>query len=307
MTLMRIRSSQFALVALIMSVVVGCGDDGRRFVGDGGGRDSSLTTDSTTRPRDGASLDAGGGNCADAARWVYLVDSGQSLLRFQPDELSITPIGTLNCPGGSTPFSMSVDRDARAWVLHQDRRIYFVSTADASCTTSGFTPNQSGMELFGMGFVADADGSEDESLFVAGGSELSIASGSSTLASIDDDSLVLSTVGGLPGWPELTGTGSGELWGFFPDTAPPSVRRIDKASAGTVESFQLPALAGTTPSAWAFAFWGGRFYVFYQSALDPSTNVFRVDPDGTVTEVLSDIGYRIVGAGVSTCAPVELI
>jgi len=307
------RFSTVLLAAVLVSTAFACGDDGRRGgPRDGSASDSSATTDSTTRPRDGAVLDTGGGggggDCADAARWVYLVDSDRTLMRFQPDDLSITPIGVLNCPGGSTPFSMSVDRDARAWVLHQDRRIYYVSTTDASCAPSDFAPNQSGIELFGMGFVADADMSDEETLFVAGGSELSIASGNATLSSIDDASLVLSTIGGLPGWPELTGTGSGELWGFFPDTSPPSVRRIDKADGNTLQTFPLAELGGgISPSAWAFAFWGGRFYVFYQDLLDPSTNVWRVDPDGTVTQALSNIGYRIVGAGVSTCAPVELI
>ncbi|NIS34972.1 MAG: hypothetical protein GWO04_35770 [Actinobacteria bacterium] len=202
---------------------------------------------------------------------------------------------------------MSVDRTGRAWVLHQDHRIYYASTIDASCTSSTFVPDQSGLELFGMGFVADAEGSSEETLFVAGGRELSIATGSATLAFIDDDTLALGTLGDLPGWPELTGTGSGELWGFFPDTSPPSVRQLDKSSGVTIAQHQLAELGSQPPSAWAFAFWGGRFYVFYQALLDPSTNVWRVDPDGTVTQVLSNTGYRIVGAGVSTCAPVELI
>ncbi len=63
-----------------------------------------------------------------------------------------------------------------------------------------------------------------------------------------------------------------------------------------------------SPSAWAFAFWGGRYYVFIEETLAPSTDVWRLDPsDGSFERVLEDTGYRIVGAGVSTCAPVELI
>ncbi|MBW2463038.1 MAG: hypothetical protein JRH11_15405 [Deltaproteobacteria bacterium] len=295
------------LVVPLVVLLAGCGDslDPRR--GDGAVRDTGFSRDSTAIPRDGTTPDASASNCAALARWVYLVDADQSLLRFQPDDLSITEIGLLDCASGVTPFSMSVDRNGQAWVLHQDRRIYKVSTADASCTSTDYTPNQDGLELFGMGFAADADMSAEETLFVAGGGAGTVASGMATLAAIDDTSLILSTVGGLPGWPELTGTGSGELWGFFPDTSPPSVRLIDKSTATTGASFDMAELSGLRPSAWAFAFWGGRFYVFYQAQLDPSTNVWRVDPDGTVTQVLTDIGYRIVGAGVSTCAPVELI
>ncbi len=301
----------FVLALLLATTLAACGDDGRRIVGDGAVGDSAFDRDSTAMPRDGAMLGdggGGGGDCAASARWVYLVDSDRTLLRFQPDDLSITPIGTLDCPsGGATPFSMSVDRNGQAWVLHQDHNLYFVSTTDASCTASSYTPDQDGLELFGMGFVADAEGSSAETLFVAGGRESSIASGTSTLAFIDKSTLALGTRGTLPGWPELTGTGSGELWGFFPDTMPPSVRQLDKSSGVTITSHQLAELGSTPPSAWAFAFWGGRFYVFYQALLDPSTNVWRVDPDGTVTQVIANTGLRVVGAGVSTCAPVELI
>ncbi len=304
---MRRMSSLIGPSLFLLVLLAGCGDGRDRRTGDGAVSDSGFSRDSMAIPRDGTTPDASSGNCATAARWVYLVDSDQSFLRFQPDDLSITTVGRLDCVGGVSPFSMSVDRNGQAWVLHQDRRIYKVSTTDASCTPTDYTPNQNGLELFGMGFAADADMSTEETLFVAGGGSSSVASGTSTLASIDDVSLALSTVGSLPGWPELTGTGSGELWGFFPDTSPPSVRRIDKSTATTTESFGMPALSGSTPAAWAFAFWGGRFYVFYQALLDPSTNVWRVDPDGTVTQILTNIGYRIVGAGVSTCAPVELI
>jgi hypothetical protein len=288
--------------AIAVTLALSACGGGRAGRGDGGGGGSG----DASNGRDGGGIVVPV-DCTEAARWVYVIDSDRQLLRFQPDDLSLTPIGTVSC-GASTPFSMSVDRDARAWVLHQDGNIFHVSTLDASCAPTGFAPDQAGFELFGMGFVADADMSTEETLFVAGGAESSIATGSSSLGAIDEGSLVLSRVGSIPGWPELTGTGSGELWGFFPDTDPPSVRRLDKTTGATEESFDFEAIAGTTPSAWAFAFWGGRFYVFLQTTFDPSTNVWRLDPrDGSFTEVLSDIGYRIVGAGVSTCAPVDLI
>ena len=296
----------------LATTLLACGDDDRR-ISDRGRPGADLGADGSTADFGafdfGPTQDLGPptDNCSDAARWVYLVDSGRQLVRFQPDDLSLTPIGTLSCPGDSTPFSMSVDREARAWVLHQNGQIYHVSTSDASCTESGFAPNQSGFELFGMGFVSDDDGGDDETLFVSGGARDDVTLGSARLGSIDDQTLALTASGSLPGWPELTGTGSGQLWGFFPDTSPPSVRRLAKATGSTEESFDLSALRRTVPMAWAFAFWGGRFYIFFQDALDPSTSVWRLDPtSGAVEEVLHHIGYRIVGAGVSTCAPVEI-
>lgn len=247
-------------------------------------------------------------DCAAEARWVYLVDDGNALLRFQPDDLSLTPIGTLDCGTAVSPFSMAVTRDAVAWVLFQDGRLYHVSTIDASCTPTSFVPNQMSFELFGMGFVSDAAGSSAETLHISGGPSAGVGMGSSTLGAIDGSSLSVRTIGALPGWPELTGTGAGELWGFFPDTMPRSVRQIDKTSGETPVTFPLDVLGTDSARAWAFAFWGGRFYVFLQRSSDPSTKIWRLDPsDGSLEEVVSDTGYRIVGAGVSTCAPVELI
>ena len=290
---------------LALALALGCGDDGRRI-----GRDAGDGPTDGGQPvgRDGTS--GGGDGCLNRAEWIYLVDSDDTLIRFEPDTLTFTNIGSLTCdPTGSThPFSMSVDRQARAWVLYSDGRVHRASTLDASCESTGFTPNQAGFEVFGMGFAADAAGSEEETLFVAGGSELGIATGSANLGRIDTGTLTLTDIASLPGWPELTGTGAGELWGFFPQTSPASIRRIDKATGATPDVFDLDALGSVDPSAWAFAFWGGRYYVFLQESLSPSTDVWRLDPsDGTFTRIVENTGRRIVGAGVSTCAPVELI
>jgi hypothetical protein len=242
------------------------------------------------------------------ARWIYVVDQANRFLRFQPDDLSFTMIGTLGCDGFATPFSMAVDRNAVAWVLYQDGRIHHVSTTDASCRPTTFAPRQMGFELFGMGFASDADGSSEETLYIGGGAGLSVGMGSAVLGTIDEASLAVGSIGALPGWPELSGTGAGELWGFFPDTIPRSVRRIEKADAATPMTFPLDPLGTEMAQAWAFAFWGGRFYVFLQTASSGTTDVWRLDPsDGSVERVVTGSGFTIVGAGVSTCAPVELI
>jgi hypothetical protein len=300
------------LAALVSLLVAGCSCDTRaptlrdagRGISDGGDSGSAFV-DSGPRP-DGAPVDP---LCATAAaRYLYVVDSGDEFLRFDPETNVLTPLGTLSCPTSSSPFSMAVDRDATAWVLYQDGQIFRVSSTDVSCTATSFVPNQAGFEVFGMGYVADAPGSSEETLYVSGGSLASVSTGAATLGRIDS-SLTLTAIGGLPGWPELTGTGAAELWGFFPDTSPPSVRQIDQSSGATPRTFPMSELGSSVGAqAWAFAFWGGRFFVFYQGATDLTTNIWRLDPaDGSVVEVLHDTGYRIVGAGVSTCAPVELI
>jgi hypothetical protein len=303
------------VVSALASAACAPGDD--VGPGDGGTTDGRDTAWDPGTPDEGTEVPPTDGwidDCAAGARWVYLVDSDTTLIRFEPDTLTMTPIGAISCPDtgmGAGPFSMSVDRNATAWVLYGPGllgggggKLYHVSTADASCTATSFVPRQNGFELFGMGFVSDSPGSTAETLFVAGGAELAIGTGYARLGSVDGGSLALTPIGDLPGWPELTGNGAAELWGFFPDTAPPSVQRIDKATGTTDRSFPLTGLNTTSTEAWAFAFWGGDFYIFLKIAADPSTNVWKLETaGGAVTNVMPNTGRRIVGAGVSTCAP----
>ena len=63
--------------------------------------------------------------------------------------------------------------------------------------------------------------------------------------------------GEVAGWPELTGTGDGELWGFFPDAVEPRVAQLDQSTGADLKTFPVPKLQGS-PESWAFAHWGGR-------------------------------------------------
>ena len=102
---------------------------------------------------------------------------------------------------------------------------------------------------------------------------------------------------------ELTGNGNAELWGFFPDPMAPKVAQLDKMTAQEGKTYPLPELAGS-PSAWAFAFWGGDFWIFLKRAGDNSTHVWHlVGSSGKVSEVVMNSNRTIVGAGVSICAP----
>jgi hypothetical protein len=59
--------------------------------------------------------------------------------------------------------------------------------------------------------------------------------------------------------------------------------------------------------AWAFAYWGGDFYFFTSSNAEPAgvSLISRYHPgDPPVAKLLTTFGGTIVGAGVSTCAPV---
>lgn len=263
--------------------------------------------------------------CGAAAELIYVVDQDYNLLSFDPRALDMgqdpfTLIGSISCPTQAgaysgwnnppTPFSMSVDRDATAWVLFTNGEIFHVSTDDASCQATGFGRGQQGFELFGMGFVTDDAGSQAETLWIVGGSAGGGSLSPGDLGSINANTLTVSGVGPVPGGasysPELTGTGDAELFAYYPGQ---EVARVDKATAQHLETWPLPGLGGDV-RAWAFAHWGGNFYIFVttQDFLGPldSQVQFLDRATGQMTTLLTDQPYVIVGAGVSTCAPVVI-
>ena len=261
-----------------------CIDDEARDTGPDGDSDGDA---------DGDSDSDADGDCSEAAKVVYLIDSDNSLYRFDPPAKVFELVDVVDCGNGSSPYSMAVTRDAVAYVLFQNGDIFEVNTGNASCTATPYATGQSGFDIFGMGFATDGEETAEETLYIANGT---------SLASIDD-TWTVAVLGSISGDPELTGNGLGELWGFFPTASTPHVSRIDKGNASLATTYPLADLSNS-PSAWAFAYWGAAFYVFYESALDTSTNVYKVDAEsGEVELYIPSSGKRIVGAGVSTCAP----
>jgi hypothetical protein len=201
---------------------------------------------------------------------------------------------------------MAVDRSGTAWVNYSDGRLFRVSTRDAKCTATAFEPGQSGMTKFGMAFASNAAGSQEETLFVSGIQDSTFNDGGKGLAKIDLASLKLSPVSDYDGdlakkGAELTGTGEGRLYGFFTTFPDATLANIEKASASTSEKRALEGVS--TGSAWAFSFWGGDFWFYTSFGLPSSVTRLRAKT-GEIEIVKPDVGgFRIVGAGVSTCAP----
>jgi hypothetical protein len=130
--------------------------------------------------------------------------------------------------------------------------------------------------------------------------------GPTTLATLDTTSMSSKNVGMVSGWPELTGNSNAELWGWFPDPSNPTVQKLDKTTGNAITTFKLDSLAGN-PMDWAFAFWGGDYWVFLERDTDGATIVYQIDGTaGTVTSMTNTNTRSIVGAGVSTCAPVVI-
>lgn len=274
----------------------GAGTTSTAGMGNGGAGGSIFPTTGT--------LGSGGGSgdgCSDAAKLIYIIGEGNNLYSFSPPTLEVTPIGVINCPQGggfATPFSMAVDRQGVAWILFNDGRIYHVDVTTAACTATSFQPGQQGLTTFGMGFVSDAPGSEQETLFIADYN-------GSGIASIDTATLTVSPVrpyNAIYSAAELTGTGDARLYGFF-QGSPIIIAEIDRMTGNIISQAPQPTL--NIGGGWAFAFWGGDFYTFTNPNFSAS-QIDRYSPStGMTTTVKTGLGDNIVGAGVSTCAPTE--
>jgi hypothetical protein len=245
-------------------------------------------------------------SCADAgATDIYLLTSQNDLWRFYPPSQAFTPIGPISCPGdSSSPFSMGVDRQGIGWAVFQSGALFRISMSDASCTDTPYLPGQLGWTTFGMAFTTVQGGTSEE-LFVA---ESTYQHPSLGLGSIDTANAALSFVAPftppLANAVELTGTGDGRLFAFSLDDPGPGshIAQIDPSSGVLLTDVFLPNV-GTSMSAFAFAFWGGDFYLFTAESPFTSSTVTLYHPaDGTSTQLMT-LNQGIVGAGVSTCAP----
>ena len=126
------------------------------------------------------------------------------------------------------------------------------------------------------------------------------------LARIDLKTLTLLPIGKydkINARAEMTGTGDARLFAAFEGT-PYNVVEVNKANAKILS--QAPQTAVSYPqggSNFAFAFWGGDFWLFVGPGT--STEVFQFKPATGVTTKVSSTSAQIVGAGVSTCAPTK--
>ena len=235
---------------------------------------------------------------------VYVVDNANNLYSFDPKKLPGDPfhrIGTLACDRTSTPNSMAVDRTGIAWLGYQNGKLYRASITDAQCSASGEAPKGGATTRFGMGFASDGPKAETETLYVTG------SDGKHELASLDITKrpALWQRVAEIsePGdHPELTGTGDGKLFAYFPSPGRGFVTELDrKTAAARGPKWKLEGTANRI-EAYAFAFWGGKFWVFTTADGNSMIHSIHIETRKQ-TVVRENLPFAIVGAGVSTCAP----
>jgi hypothetical protein len=248
--------------------------------------------------------------CAEEAKLVYVMTLEGDLYSFAPAQKKFTKVGPLDCQsaGGQqlVPISMAVARDAVAWVHMRapgstTSELYKVDTKTAACTPSGIRG-----QMGGMGFSINEGTKDQETLFLIGAGSGPLSPG---LNRVNFAGKKLEVVADLPELTdlELTGTGDGRLYGFLMND-PLELAKVNKTSSAFSERVSLAQIAPPRAPMFAFSFWGGDFY-FY-TAQDPSpsltTTVHKYDTATKKVETyMTNIGFHIVGAGVSTCAPVS--
>lgn len=290
---MKTRLSARWLVLVAASCVapsVNCAraDDSARFDDDGGSapsRDAGPETgefaEAGTRPENA--------ECAEDTKQIYVLGTDKTLYRFYPDTLKFVRIGMLGCPTVADTFSMAIDRRGIAWVEFTDGRLYAVDTNNATCKPTPFLPGQTGFSTFGMGYAMNGDSSNGETLYVAGAG----------LASLDTKSFELKFLGSLSfGRTELTGRDTG-LFAFSVGSG--VIAGLNKTTAATEVVYRTSATEER--NAFAFAQWGGDFWLFTGSVRSKVTQYAPVGDTSTV--VVADTEMLIVGAGSSTCAPTK--
>ncbi len=284
--LLHLRAALLALVALLFAPACSCGSD------TGSSRTSE--EESKTRLPIDEDLEAPL-EPPEAGKLVYLVSKDAKLYSFDPRRSGMAAydlIGPLKCDRTSNPQSMAVDRKGVAWVFYDSRKLYRVSTADASCTPTNYE-HPSWVSMLGMGFTSTSPGSDEEQLY--------IMSPGFGLATIQFPNLGVNQLGTneLSG-AELTGGGDARLFAF--EATRGRLHEIDRRSMGSRLLYELKT-SREPVRAWAFARYAGRFY-FFTAGHYSDSKCIEVDVERKLQRVRDqDVGFVVVGAGQSTLVP----
>ncbi len=245
--------------------------------------------------------------CAQNTDLIYVLSDDAELWSFDPDTLMFTQITpSLGCPQTDT-FSMSVDRNGIAHVMFQNDDIYTIDVNNPNnCVDPGYAPGQLGFNKFGMGFVSNSLFDPCDKLYAhswSGQGGFSEGPNAGRLGVLDPETLTMQEIGSIDyDGGELTGTGDGRLFAFA--GSPAKLIEYDKSDASVIGETPLNM---SLTNAFAFAFHGGDFYLFTEANQNSTVSkVTHFDYDDTqmLTTVVQQGPIRIVGAGVSTCAPI---
>jgi hypothetical protein len=284
-------------------------DGGGSGNGDGGGSNNG-GDDSNPNPE----------VCAEQTKLVYTVEeSNERISKFDPTTGAFSTVGYIDCPGSNSffkPFGMSIRRDGTGLVLYRDYtdpnvtpKLFIFDTTTLACTATPWMP-QLGISFFAMAFSTDTMGGFDDRLFVAGATQPDATT--LKLGTLDTTTWAISTISNIAGWAEITGNSDAELWSFVATASPPRIDKLNKATGAVTQTFEIPSIDPGFPVLWSMVTWGGDFWIFLKRDIDAATKVYQIDgTNGSVKNTIDTnsvgIPRSVVGASVSTCAPVFLL
>jgi hypothetical protein len=245
---------------------------------------------------------------------IFVLSDDSELWKFFPENNTFQMLGAFNCNGNNSAFSMAVDRLGFAWVMLNNPQgdIFKIDvTQPNNCIDPGYNPGQMGFEYFGMAFVSNNEFDQCDSLYgntFDGFGGFSEGPNVGDFINLNPETLQITPISKSNfNGAEMTGTGDGRVFSF--GGVPSKLIERDKANGAVLSTFPLNQLPLT--NAFAFAFFGGDFYFFTEADGNPFVSkVTHLDYDDSdndgmqeLTTVVNAGPIRIVGAGVSTCAP----
>ena len=241
---------------------------------------------------------------------VFVLSDNSELWKFYPETNDFLKLGSFNCGGMTNTFSMAVDRQGFAWVMFNTPQgdIWKLDVTDVgNCIDPGYNQGQGGVNYFGMAFVSNNKFDQCDQIYgntFDGFGGFQEGANIGDFLSVDPDTLLIQKLGKTNfNGAEVTGTGDGRAF-MFGGANPAKLVEVDKANGAFLEVNPLGNLELT--NAFAFAFFAGDFYMFTESDNNQTlSKVTHYDYDGNkaLTTVVPQAPFRIVGAGVSTCAP----
>ncbi|MBK7828979.1 hypothetical protein [Nannocystis sp.] len=240
---------------------------------------------------------------------IFVLSKTAVLWKYLPGANKFEMLGPIKCDVAPSTFSMGVDREGYAWVQFSDLQIRKVDITNVSdCSDPGFVPLQDGVENFGMAFVSNSAEDKCDRIYGNHYNGVAMGKGISEFFSVDPMTLDLVQLGKSDyGLAEVSGTGDGRAF-LFAGPDPADLIEVDKNTGATISTIPLPGVK--TGGGFAFAFFAGDFYFFTDAESDGTSEVTHIDYDDSdkngkqdLKVVLQDAPLRVVGAGVSTCAP----
>lgn len=263
---------------------------------DSGAPGDSSDPDEGADPEEGADP-APEDDCEHTSDLVYVLSRDDGALHlFDPETLTFSSLGRLSCGTSASPGSMAVSRDGQVFVRMSDNAVYAVDLSTMACARTAYSDRATGFDAFGMGYATDRADTWRDQLYVAN---------EDRVGRLDTSTWSITPIASMPSQSELTGNAAGELWAFLPLESPAQLIELDKEDGARLNTLRLPRFpAASDIDTFAFAGWGGSFYLFVRVyGMGESTDVYQVHGDGDMELVLEDVGFDVVGAGVSTCAP----